>query len=242
MTVTALIVDDEPLARRRLRALVGDLDWMECIGEVADGPAALRALDDLRPDVAFLDIHLPGLSGLEVLARLRRSPAIIFTTAHDRYAATAFELAALDYLLKPFGVQRFQRAMERARPILERRAVVDAPPIAGDKDVARRLFVREGGRIVPLATRAIERLEACDDFVQVHSAGRCYRVNATLHDLEARLDAACFVRVHRSHIVNLDHVVGWEPYDGSRFLVRLRDGTRLTASRQRSRVLRHVGR
>jgi len=234
--ISAVIIDDEPLARRRLRALVTDLDWMECVGEAADGPSAVRAIDELRPDLVFLDIELPGLSGIDLLQRTRHAPAVIFTTAYDRFAATAFELAALDYLLKPFGTARFSTAMERARPILEKRGA--AAPTA----IAHRLFVREGGRIVPLATPAIERLEACDDFVQVYSAGRCYRVNVTLQELEARLDPATFVRVHRSHIVNLDHVVGWEPFDGSRFEVRLRDGTRITASRQRSRVLRHVTR
>jgi two-component system LytT family response regulator len=235
--ITALIIDDEPLARRRLKTLVADLDWMECVGEAADGPSAVRAIDELRPDLVFLDIELPGLSGIELLQRTKHAPAVIFTTAYDRFAATAFELAALDYLLKPFGTARFCTAMERARPILEKRSA--ATPTSS---VARRLFVREGGRIVPLATQAVERLEACDDFVQVYSAGRCYRINSTLHELEARLDPATFVRVHRSHIVNLDHVVGWEPFDGSRFEVRLRDGTRITASRQRSRVLRHVTR
>jgi two-component system LytT family response regulator len=238
---TAVIVDDEPLARRRLRALVDDLDWLECIGEAADGPAAVRAIDELRPDLAFLDIHLPGLSGIDVLARVRHVPAVIFTTAHDRYAATAFELAAVDYLLKPFGAQRFVRAMERVRPIVDRRAAEAAAP-PRDEPTPRRLFVREGGRIVPLPTRDVERLEACDDFVEVHARGRCYRINVPLQQLEAQLDPTCFVRVHRSHIVNLDHVAGWEPFDGSRFEVRLRDGTRITASRQRSRVLRHVSR
>lgn len=234
--ITALIIDDEPLARRRLKTLVADLDWMECVGEAADGPSAAQAIDELRPDLVFLDIELPGFSGIELLQRTRHAPAVIFTTAYDRFAATAFELAALDYLLKPFGTARFSTALERARPILERRSAAPAAALA------RRLFVREGGRIVPLATQAIERLEACDDFVQVYSAGRCYRINVTLQELEARLDPATFVRVHRSHIVNLDHVVGWEPFDGSRFEVRLRDGTRITASRQRSRVLRHVTR
>lgn len=233
---TAVIVDDEPLARRRLRALVDDLDWLECAGEAAGGLEAVRIIDALRPDLAFLDIHLPGVSGIDVVARVRHVPAVIFTTAYDRYAATAFELAAVDYLLKPFGAQRFARAMERARPMIDREPTSPAPR------AAQRLFAREAGRIVPLATSAIARLEACDDFVEIHAQGRCYRINATLQELEGKLDPACFVRVHRSHIVNLDHVAGWEPFDGSRFEVRLRDGTRITASRQRSRLLRHVSR
>jgi len=236
--ITSVIVDDEPLARRRLRALAGDLDWLECVGEAADGPAAVRAIDGLRPDLAFVDIHLPGLSGIELVRRLKHLPAIIFTTAHDQYAATAFELAAIDYLLKPFGVQRFARAMERVRSILERRGEEPRAPVGA----AQRLFAREGGRIVPMPASVIERLEACDDFVQLHSRGRAYRMNVPLQTLESQLDPACFVRVHRSHIVNLDHVVGWEPFDGSRFEIHMRDGTRITASRQRSRILRQVSR
>jgi two-component system LytT family response regulator len=235
---TAVIIDDEPLARRRLRALVADLDWITCAGEAADGPSAIRLIDGLRPDLAFLDIQLPGVSGIDLLARLRHLPAVIFTTAFDRYAVTAFELAAADYLLKPFGVGRFGRAMERVRPLLERRTA--APPPAAS--APRRLFVREGGRIVPLPVGAVEHITACDDFVEVHAQGRRYRLNLPLGELEAQLDPRTFVRVHRSHIVNLDHVVAWEPYDGSRFEVRLRDGTRITASRQRSRLLRHVSR
>jgi two-component system LytT family response regulator len=127
--------------------------------------------------------------------------------------------------------------MERVRPLLEARSAAAPAPAR-----PRRLVVREGGRIVPLAVAAIERLEACDDFVEVHAGGRRYRVNVPLGELEAQLDPASFVRVHRSHIVNLEHVAGWEPFDGSRFEIRLRDGTRITASRQRSRLLRHVAR
>lgn len=236
---TAVIVDDEPLARRRLRALLADLDWIACAGEAADAPAAIRLIDEARPDLAFIDIGLPGMSGIELVGKLRHAPVVIFTTAHDRYAVKAFELAAADYLLKPFGAARFVRAMERVRPRLEGTATPAPTP---ETTTPRRLFVREGGRIVPLAVAMVERVEACDDFVEIHAQGRRYRLNLPLGELEAQLDPATFVRVHRSHIVNLDHVVGWEPYDGSRFEIRLRDGTRITASRQRSRALRGITR
>ena len=188
---------------------------------------------------------MPGLSGLEILKRVQHVPAVIFTTAYDRYAVTAFELAAVDYLLKPFSRDRFLQSVERARPALQRRAGVPAVERAEETlrgAPMRRLFVREGGRILPLRAPTVERLEACDDFVYVFAAGRKYRVNAPLSELEQRLDPGVFVRIHRSHIVNLDHVVAWSPYDGSRFEVRLRDGTVLTASRQRSRALRNLTR
>ncbi len=243
--VTALIVDDEPLARRKLRDLIRTVEWLECVGEASDGETAVRAIDELQPDLAFLDIRLPRLSGLDLLGRIKHAPAVIFTTAYDRFALSAFELGAADYLLKPFGRERFARAVERVKPALERQVgvpVLDRVRATLPRGLVPRLFVKDGGQIVPLRTSAVERLEASDDFVLVYAGGRRYRINVPLTDLEERLDPAVFVRVHRSHIVNLDQVAGWLPYDGSRFQIRLRNGTVITASRQRSRVLRHLGR
>jgi two-component system LytT family response regulator len=178
-----------------------------------------------------------------VLSRLKHAPAVIFTTAYDQFAVTAFEIGAIDYLLKPFGRERFGRAMERARPLLERQVGTQATDRA--REVLRqgpipRLFVRESGRIVPIRVASIEWIEACDDYVIVHTQGRHFRMNVPLSDLEKRLDPLVFVRVHRSHVVNLDHVVSWTPYDGSRFQITLRTGTTVMASRQRSRLLRDL--
>ena len=125
----ALIVEDEPLGRRRLRELIKEVSWLECLGETSNGPAAVAAIDELHPDLVFLDIRLPGCSGLEVLARISHVPGVIFTTAHDSFAVSAFELGALDYLLKPFGRERFAKALERARVSLDR----DAEPAAGER-------------------------------------------------------------------------------------------------------------
>ena len=244
-STTALIVEDEPLARRRLRDLIQNVPWLERIGEVADGRAAIAAIDELRPDLIFLDVRLPGVSGIDLLSRLRHRPAVIFTTAYDRFAVTAFELGAIDYLLKPFGVERFSRALERARPLLERSASTATAErvqeVLGRGEIPR-LFVREGGQIVPIRVSSIEWFEACDDFVVVHARGRESRINLTLSALEQRLDSRVFVRVHRCHIVNMDHVASWTPYDGSRFQITLRSGATLLASRQRSRVLRDMSR
>ena len=244
-SVTALIVEDEPLARRRLRQLMNDVAWLECVGEASNGRAAAGAIDELQPDLVFLDIRLPGLSGIDVLARVRHMPAVIFTTAYDQFAVTAFEIGAVDYLLKPFGRERFGRALERARPLVEHRN--GAGTVERASEVLRsgpvpRLFVREAGRIVPVAVASIERLQACDDYVIAHAGGRRYRINMPLADLEKRLDPVVFVRVHRSHVVNLDHVASWVPYDGSRFQVTLRSGATVMASRQRSRMLRQLSR
>jgi two-component system LytT family response regulator len=244
-TVTALVIDDEPLARRKVRELLSDVPWIECVGEVGDGRAAVQAIDEHQPDLVFLDIRMPELSGVEILRRVRHAPAVIFTTAYDRYAVTAFELAAVDYLLKPFSRDRFLQSLARARPALESRAgalAADRAHEALGSAPVSRLFVREHGRVVPLRTSAVERLEACDDFAYAYAGAHRYRINATLNDLERRLDPGVFVRIHRSHIVNLDHVAAWTPYDGSRLEVRLRDGTVLTASRQRSRTLRRLAR
>ena len=244
-TITALIVEDEPLARRRLRELIRDVPWVHCIGEAVNGRTAVAAIDELQPDLVFLDVQLPGCSGVDVLSRVRHAPAVIFTTAHDQFAVTAFELGAVDYLLKPFGRDRFGRALDRARPLLERQdggaAAERAREVLADGPIPR-LFVREAGRIVPVRVASIERLEACDDYVIVHAGGRRFRVNLPLSDLERRLDPHAFVRVHRSHVVNLDHVSSWAPYDGSRFQITLRSGATIMASRQRSRVLRDLGR
>jgi two-component system LytT family response regulator len=244
-SVTGLIVEDEPLARRRLRELIQDVPWLDCLGEAATGRAAIAAIDELQPDLIFLDVRLPGFSGIEVMSRVRHMPAVIFTTAYDQFAITAFELGAVDYLLKPFGSERFGRALERARPQLEQQAGTASTERAREvltQGPVPRLFVRDAGRIVPVRVASIESLQACDDYVIVHVDGRRLRINLTLAELEQRLDPRVFVRVHRSHVVNLDHVVSWKPYDGSRFQIVLRTGTTILASRQRSRVLRELGR
>ena len=241
MTPTAVIVDDEPLARERLRDLVAEHPVVEIAGEAADGEAAVRLIDEIRPDIAFLDIAMPGLTGLEVLGAVRHRPLAIFTTAYDRFAVSAFELAAVDYLLKPFGAERLRAALDRAIDWLQRPA---APADERVRDTLRtdrpleRLFVRDRGRIVPLAAAAIKRCEARDDYVAVHAGGRTYLVQVRLQDLERRLDPTRFVRVHRSHLVNLDFVQAFEPYDAHRLLVHMRDGTRVLGSRTRSRELR----
>ena len=243
-TVTALIVDDEPLARKKIRDLLSAVPWIECVGEVGDGLTAVAAIDEQQPDLVFLDIHMPRLSGLDILHRARHTPAVIFTTAYDRYAVTAFELAAVDYLLKPFGRERLLTSLERVRTLLGRedrgqsavrsREAFTAGP-------ARRLFVREAGRVIPVRATDIVRLEASDDFVYVHTITERYRMGVPLQQIAERLEPTQFVRVHRSHIVNMDHVASFSPYDGSRIQVRLRNGTIIVASRQCSRLLRELG-
>ena len=236
-----VIADDEPPARQQLQDLLADVPWVTCVGEAADGEEAVAAVDRLRPDLLFLDIEMPVLSGLAVLGRVRHQPAVVFTTAYDRYAVAAFELAALDYLLKPFGRDRLSSALERARRALDERtalSVLERARETSGSAPARRVFVRDHGRIVPLAIRDVQRLEARDDYVDLYAGGRSYLVHLPLAEFERRLDPARFLRIHRSRIVNLDHVAGFTPCDGSRLEVEMKDGTRLLASRQRSRALR----
>ena len=240
----ALIVEDEPLARQQLAGLIGEVPWLQCVGEAASGGEAVRMIDELEPDLLFLDMQIPELSGLEVLARVSHRPGVIFTTAFDQYAVSAFELGALDYLLKPFGRERFIAAVDRARRALdsgtdeslpERAASALAPP-----GPMTRVFVRDRGRILPIPAEEIERLQAEDDYVALYARGRRFLVGVALGDLERRLDPDRFLRVHRSHIVNLDHVGALVPYDGARLQVEMRDGTKIMASRTRSRELRHL--
>jgi two-component system LytT family response regulator len=245
--VRTLIVEDEPLARAKLRAIVDEVSWVECVGEASSGPEAIAMIDALTPDLVLLDIEMPGCTGLQVLERVAHSPAVIFTTAYDRYAVSAFELEALDYLLKPFGAARCLKALERARRVLGAGAKGGTPPVLermrrvlDASETLVRIFVRDRDRIVPVAVGDIERLEADDDYVAVYAKGRRYLVYLTLNDFERRLDPERFLRVHRAHIVNLDAVRQLVPFDGSRMQVELKDGTKIIASRARSRDLRQM--
>jgi two-component system LytT family response regulator len=245
--IRVLIVEDEPLARRTLRDFLADVPWLECVGEAETGARAVQMIDALTPDLVLLDIEMPELTGLEVLDRISHEPAVIFTTAYDRYAVSAFELEALDYLLKPFGRERCLAALERARRALPANGANTAPPLVerarhvlGESGVLTRLFVRDRDRIVPISAVDIERLEAADDYVDVHTKARSYLVYLTLNDFERRLDPERFIRVHRAHIVNLDFVKQLVPFDGSRMQIEMRDGTRILASRTRSKELRQL--
>jgi two-component system, LytTR family, response regulator len=244
--ISVVIVDDEPLARQKLRRLFEADAGFQVVGEAGDGEGALRVLASTRPALVCLDIRMPGMSGLDVLRQADpRPPAVIFTTAYDQFAVSAFELAAVDYLLKPFSRDRFLAAVERARLWI---AAAQGEPMGdrlreiSESGYLTRLFVRERGTVRPLRLSAVQHLESNDDYVTVHAtSGERFDIGVTMAALEARLDPASFLRVHRRFIVNTDHVTAIAPIDGSRLEVRLRDGTALTASRQRSRMLRERG-
>jgi two-component system LytT family response regulator len=244
MTVRALIVEDEPFARATLREMLAGVTWLTVIGEATDGLMAVRDVDRLRPDVIFLDVELPELSGIEVMGRVRFTPVVVFTTAFDQFAVSAFELAAVDYLLKPFGHKRLHDTLDRVRRLLadgSAAAMGERASTALDaKGPLDRFFVRDQGSFVPIVAHTVERLAADDDYVVLHVNGRRHLVGVSMNEMEQRLDPKRFVRIHRSHIVNLDYVAALTPYDAVRMQVEMRSGTRLIASRSSSRRLRDL--
>ena len=232
--VRALIAEDEELARIALRRLVIETEWVELVGEAADGLTAVEAIDSLRPDLVFLDVMLPELTGVEVLQRVHYQPLVVFTTAYERFAVTAFELEALDYLVKPFGARRFHETMERVRRRLETR--VDTVKSEGRPT---RLFARVGSRVVPVPVGDVTHFQAEGDYVRAYVPGASHLLCVALADLEKQLELP-FLRIHRSHIVNVDCVEKIERHDELRYVVFLKDGKRIVASRSGSGLLRKL--
>jgi two-component system LytT family response regulator len=240
--IGALVCEDEPLARVHLRELIEAHPALQWIGEAADGATAIALIDRLRPALVFLDIRMPEVDGLTVLERASHRPAVVFTTAYDAHAVQAFELGAVDYLLKPFGADRFATAVSRTL-----RVIGTSEADAGESVATRvratqgpltRVFVQERGRIVPIPVHEIERLEAEDDYVGIVTRRRRHLLTMTLTTLLERLDGRRFVRIHRSHAVNLDYVAALVPFDAGRLCVEMQDGTRITASRTGTQLLR----
>lgn len=240
MKVTTLIADDEPVARAGLRDLLQEVEWITCVGEAANGPATVEAINSLRPELVFLDIEMPGLLGTEALGRAEHQPFVVFTTAYGQHAVTAFELGALDYLLKPFGRERLSAALERVRAAIGEPAppALDRLTEALGQGPMSRVFVRTGGSIIPLSVESVWHFEARGDYVAAHTARSRHLLPLPLNRLEARLDPARFVRIHRAHIVNLDHVTAFRRRDKGRLVAELKDGTELPVSRNRAQDLR----
>lgn len=241
---TAFIAEDEPLAREVLRDAIYAHAGLRLVGEAADGASALAQINRLRPDVVFMDIQMPEMTGLDVLKRLSCAPAIVFTTAYDQYAVTAFELHAVDYLLKPFTRARFDaavaRLLEPARPAPDAVGAALAQAIDRAPGRLERILVRDRGRIFPLSLNEIEYLKADSKYTAIAARGQTFLVRIGISELEAQLDPARFIRIHRSALVNLDFVDSMKADDQSQLLIQMRDGTSLTASREASKVLREM--
>lgn len=242
--VTVLIADDEAIARAGLRRMLAAYDWIEVAGEASNGPATADAIERLAPELVFLDIQMPGRLGTQLLGELRHRPFVVFTTAYAEHAVTAFELGAVDYLLKPFGAKRLALTMERVRAALGEPAAVPAGDRLAEvlaKGPLTRLFVRVGTAVTPLPVADVRHFEADGDYVIAHAAKRRHVLTLSLTHLETRLDPRRFVRIHRTYLVNLDHVAAFRSHGRGGMTAELHDGTQLPVSRQRARELRRLG-
>lgn len=240
-TIKALVVDDEPLARERVVSLLKEEPGVELLGECRDGQEAIAAVRGLGPDLVFLDVQMPGVDGFQVLQAVGpdHMPVVVFVTAYDQHALRAFEVRALDYLLKPFDRERFRDALQRARTQIEQQETGDLGRrlLALVKDLrpapprADRVVVKSGGRLFFLKTEEIDWIEAAGNYAKLHVGSASHLLRETMISLEARLDPERFVRIHRSRIVNMERVQELQPWFNGEYVVILRNGTRLTLSR-----------
>ena len=249
MTLRVAVVDDEPVARRRMRRMLRREPELDVVAEAGDGRAAIEAIVTHRPDLVFLDVQMPELDGFDVVREIGdRVPAVVFVTAFDQYALRAFEVHAIDYLLKPFTPERLHQSVEQVRLRMStgrRESTVD-PRLAALLDEVQergrylqRVPVRAGARIVLLDTSEVDWIQAADNYVLFHSAGREYLMRETLVRLEQELDPRQFVRIHRSALVRLDRIGEMLPSVHGDFRVTLKNGAQLTLSRHyRERVER----
>ena len=240
--IRTLIVDDEELARDRIHTLLEMQPDVEIVGICGDGVTALESIEKLKPDLVFLDVQMPGMTGFEVVENLdaAHAPAVVFVTAHDGHAIRAFEIHALDFLLKPFDQTRFEKALERARgqltqskgtTILDSRLVSLLEELHEERKYSERLIVKSSGRVFFVRTEEIDWVEASGNYVKIHTKSDAHLLRESMKNMEAKLDPKTFVRIHRSAIVNIDHIKELEPWFHGEYIVIMRDGTRLTASR-----------
>ena len=239
--IRVLVADDEPLARERLRMLLTQEDWVEVVAECQNGTDAIRAIEELKPDLVFLDVQMPDATGFDVIESIgaARMPAVIFVTAYDRYALRAFDVRALDYLLKPFDRERFRQAITRAREQLqhqthrdlERRLIELVHDLREPHHKVDRLVVKSGGRVFFVRTDEIDWIEAAGNYVKLHVGTESHLLRDTMTAIEAQLDPDIFFRIHRCHIVNIERVQELQPWFNGEYVVCLRSGARLTLSR-----------
>jgi two-component system, LytTR family, response regulator len=246
--IRLLIVDDEPLARAGVRRLLEHDDVIQVIGECEDGAQAVVAILDQQPDAVLLDIKMPEMNGLDVVRTIgvERMPLTVFITAYDEHALRAFELHAVDYLLKPFNDERFAQTIQRIKSEIHTRAAArlsekllnvlqDTQPKGGR--YLNRIVVRTDGRTLLLKTVDVEWIEAADYYARIHSGSKAYLLRETMNELEAKLDPEVFFRVHRSAIVNLEKVKEIQPYTRGEHVVIMNGGAKVRLSRGRREKL-----
>lgn len=244
--IRTVLVDDEPPARQLLRELLGAFPEIEIVGEASNGFEAIKKVTDSRPDLLFLDIQMPKLNGFEALELLAEdAPAVIFVTAYDQHALRAFEVHALDYLLKPVTAERLAETMARAMRRLQSPTRSPAAPPALAKMVAppsflERILIRDGAHIHVIAVHRIDYIEAQDDYISIAAEGSTLRKQQPLSELAGRLDTSRFVRIHRSYVLNIERLARLELYAKDSRIAILRDGTRLPVSRSGYARLREL--
>jgi two-component system LytT family response regulator len=236
-----MICEDEPLAIAAIREYLRDVEWIRLVGEARNGPEAVRLIQKLEPDLLFLDVRMPGLTGLQVLDAISHSPAIVFTTAFDEYAVPAFDAGAVDYLVKPFGQERFLETLDRVRVRLMGEGLARGDQSSWQRArYASRLFARHRGSIIPVPVSEIVRVDTARGGVSLVTKKGTLSLDATIGELQDRLDPKEFVRVHRSHLVNLRHVAMMQSYDERRIVLRMQDGSELVTSRRGAKALREL--
>ncbi len=232
----AIIADDEELARRILREYLAGESDIEIVAECPNGFEAVKAVNDLRPDVLFLDVQMPKLDGFEVLELVDTSVAVVFVTAYDQYAMKAFDAAAVDYLLKPFTAERFRASLDRVRIRMNSATVAPLPrdlklASRAPGEYLERLVVKDGPRVHVIAAGKLDYAEAQDDYVALHSEGKSWLKQQTISGLESALDPRRFLRAHRSFLVNIERIARVEPNTKDTWQAVLRDGTKIPVSR-----------
>ena len=240
----AIIVEDEMPARDLVKAYLKNHDNIELIAECADGFCGVKTINENKPDIVFLDIQMPKLTGFEVIELLDELPQIIFTTAYDQYAIKAFELSAVDYLMKPFSKQRFDEAIEKVFERLKQKSTntdniqtLSKTVKEGHKEI-ERLFIKTGSKIDVVPVSEVIRIEALDDYVEIFTKEKKYLKKETMNYLETSMPQELFTRVHRSSIINLDYIEKIERYGKESYLVILKDGSRVNVSKSRIKDLK----
>jgi two-component system, LytTR family, response regulator len=240
MSIRVLIVDDEPLARKRIRRLLADEPDLSIVDECGTGSEAIKMIQESPPDLLFLDIQMPGMGGFEVLQsiNIERTPAIIFVTAYDQYALKAFEVHALDYLLKPFKQERFRKAVERARAQLAKTGQQSDPGLTAligklraEQAYLDRFMVKSSNRVVLVKTSDVEWIESAANYVLLHVGDKTHIVRETMQALETKLSPRTFQRISRSAIVNLERIKELQPMGKGQYVIILNNGKQLTMSR-----------
>lgn len=234
-TITAVIVDDEILARSIIREYLAERPEVKVVAECANGFEAVKAVAELKPDLMFLDIQMPKLSGFEVIELLEEPPAVIFVTAFDQYAVQAFNVHAADYLLKPYSRERFLEALDHAEQTIGAASSIPVKAVAEEAASAQqpleRLLIKEGSKVLIIPAEKIDYIEAQDDYLSVRSEGRSHLKMQRLAALETLLDPRRFVRIHRSYILNIERLAKIELYAKDSRMAVLKDGTQLPVSR-----------